>query len=85
MNTLEPAWQMALEANFCTVQRWRESFLACAQAAKDASSVQLCFVPQMGTLTNRCVSSGAPGDATAVPLLRLANNAGLGAAIDNTD
>lgn len=70
-STLEPAWQMALEANFGSVPAWREDFLARAQNSSGAGSVQLCFVPREGRLQNRWLSHDAPGLADALPLLSM--------------
>jgi superoxide dismutase, Fe-Mn family len=71
MMNLQPAWQMALEANFGSVQRWHEDFLACANNASGAGSVALCFVPSTGMLVNQWLISDLTNAVDAVPLLTL--------------
>ena len=57
---MAPAWELALMANFGSVDRWREDFAAKA----GAGSVRLCLLPREGRLVNLTAS-----DAEAVTLL----------------
>lgn len=83
---MEPAWALALEASFGSVERWRDEFVAMACApAGDRRWVRLVFQPNEGTLVNRAADrSHTLGDG--VPLLvldmdaRTANDDGARAA-----
>jgi superoxide dismutase, Fe-Mn family len=85
MTHMEPAWQLALEANFGTVQRWREDFLACAQNANGEGRVQLCFAPHTGALVNGWFGHGQASAADTVPLLTLPKSADLAQRVDTID
>ena len=51
---MSPAMALALAANFGSVLRWRDAFVALARAHDGRSgSVQLSFRPQQGTLVNQ--------------------------------
>jgi superoxide dismutase, Fe-Mn family len=70
--TMEPAWAMALEANFGSVERWREDFVACAKAPGGGSGwVLLVFRPREGTLVNLWAADAAQAAAGGVPILAL--------------
>lgn len=70
--TMEPAWAMALEANFGSVERWREDFVACANAPGGGPGwVLLVFQPRAGTLVNRWAADSAQAAAGGVPILAL--------------
>jgi Fe-Mn family superoxide dismutase len=70
--TMEPAWAMALEANFGSVERWREEFVAMGQALGGGSGwVVLSFQPREGTLVNQWAADHTHALAGGVPLLAL--------------
>lgn len=70
--TLEPAWAMALEANFGSVQRWRDEFAALGRALGGGSGwVLLAFSPREGALVNQWASDHTQTLAGSVPLLAL--------------
>ena len=70
--TMEPAAQLMLDANFGSVQRWREEFSACAKALGGGSGwVLLCFQPREGTLVNQWASDHTQVIAGGVPILAL--------------
>jgi superoxide dismutase, Fe-Mn family len=61
--TMEPAMKLALDANFGSVERWREEFVRCAKALGGGSGwMLLVFRPREGTLVNH----RAPDDTHAV-------------------
>jgi len=69
---MEPAWNLALEASFGSVERWREEFIACASALRGGSGwVLLSFLPREGALVNQWASDHAHAIAAAVPILAL--------------
>ncbi|HEY6511826.1 MAG TPA: Fe-Mn family superoxide dismutase [Burkholderiaceae bacterium] len=69
---MEPAMELALQANFGSVERWRDEFAACAKALGGASGrVMLAFQPREGTLVNRWAADHTQAPAGAVPLLAL--------------
>ncbi len=70
--TTEPAWTMALEANFGSAERWREEFVACAKALGGGSGwVLLAFQPREGTLVNQWAADHTHAVAGGVPILAL--------------
>ena len=70
--TMEPAWAMALAANFGSVERWRDEFVAMGRALGGGSGwVLLAFQPRDGTLVNQWAADHAHAIAGGVPLLAL--------------
>jgi Fe-Mn family superoxide dismutase len=70
--SMEPAWAMALEANFGSVQRWRDEFTALGRALGGGSGwVLLAFDPREGALINQWASDHTQSLAGSVPLLAL--------------
>lgn len=70
--TMEPAWALALDANFGSIERWREEFVACAKALGGGSGwVVLAFEPREGTLVNQWAADHTHALAGGVPLLAL--------------
>jgi Fe-Mn family superoxide dismutase len=70
---MEPACTLALSANFGSVERWREAFVAGAEASLGASGqMQLVFSPGDGALIHRWVTDQTPAPASDVPILSLA-------------
>jgi len=70
--TMEPAWEMALEANFGNVERWRDEFVAMGKALGGGSGwVLMSFQPRDGTLVNQWAADHAHALAGGVPLLAL--------------
>lgn len=60
--TMEPAMTLALDANFGSVARWREEFVAMDKALGGGSGwVMLMFQPRDGTLVNQCARRGCFG------------------------
>ena len=52
-STMEAAWQLALDANFGSVERWREEFVSMGKALAGGSGwMLLVFQPREGTLVN---------------------------------
>ena len=69
---MAPAWQLALDANFGSVARWREEFVACAKALGGGSGwVLLVFQPREGTLVNQWAADHTHAVAGGVPVLAL--------------
>lgn len=69
---MEPACQLALEANFGSVQRWQEEFTACAKALGGGSGwMLLVFQPNDGTLVNQWAADHTHVLAGGVPILAL--------------
>ena len=69
---LEPAWALALCANFGSVARWRAEFAACGKAQAGGSGwLLLTFQPREGTLVNQWAADHAHAIAGGVPLLAL--------------
>ena len=61
---MTPAMALALQANFGSVERWREEFVALGKALGGGPGrVLLTFLPREGTLVN--LSSGDPAHADA--------------------
>lgn len=70
--TMEPAMQLALDANFGSAHRWREAFVACAKAlGGGAGWMLLVFQPREGTLRNRRAAEHPQALAGGVPILAL--------------
>jgi Fe-Mn family superoxide dismutase len=70
--TMEPAWSMALDANFGSVERWRDEFTACAKALGGGSGwMLLVFQPREGTLVNQWAADHTHAVAGGVPILAL--------------
>ncbi|MBA4265290.1 MAG: superoxide dismutase [Comamonadaceae bacterium] len=70
--TMEPACRLALEANFGSVERWREEFTACAKALGGGSGwMLLVFQPGEGTLVNQWAANHTHVLAGGVPILAL--------------
>jgi Fe-Mn family superoxide dismutase len=69
---MEPAWSMALDANFGSVERWRDEFTACAKALGGGSGwMLLVFQPREGTLVNQWAADHTHAVAGGVPILAL--------------
>ncbi|MBN8507587.1 MAG: superoxide dismutase [Burkholderiales bacterium] len=70
--SMEPAWAMALAANFGSVERWREEFVAMGKALAGGSGwVLLVFQPHDATLVNQWAADHTHAIAGGVPLLAL--------------
>ncbi len=70
--TMAPAMQLALDANFGSVERWREEFVACAKALGGGSGwMLLVFQPREGTLVNQWAADHTHAVAGGVPILAL--------------
>jgi len=70
--TMEPAWAMALAANFGSVERWRDEFVAMGKAlGGDSGWVLLTFQPREGTLVNQWAAVHTHALAGGVPILGL--------------
>ena len=70
--TMEPPMKLALEANFGSVERWRDEFVAMACALGGGSGwVLLTFQPREGTLVNQWCADHTHSLAGGVPLLAL--------------
>ena len=70
--TMEPACKLSLDANFGSVERWREEFVACAKALGGGSGwMLLVFQPREGTLVNQWAADHTHTLAGGVPLLAL--------------
>lgn len=70
--TMEPAMQLALQANFGSVERWRDEFGVMGKALGGGSGwVLLSFVPREGTLVNQWAADHTHALAGAVPILAL--------------
>ena len=73
--TMEPACRLALDANFGSVERWREEFVAIAKGLGGGSGrVLLTFQPREGTLVNQRAADPTHALADGVPLLALDMN-----------
>ena len=69
---MSPAMALALAANFGSVLRWRDAFVALARAHDGRSgSVQLSFRLQEGTLVNQSAARDGLAPAGSVPILVL--------------
>ncbi len=70
--TMAPAMKLALEANFDSLERWREEFVACAKALGGGSGwMLLVFQPREGTLVNQWAADHTHAVAGGVPILAL--------------
>jgi superoxide dismutase, Fe-Mn family len=70
--TMEPAMTLALDANFGSVERWREEFIAMGKALGGGSGwVLLVFQPREGTLVNQWAADHTHAVAGGVPILAL--------------
>jgi len=70
--TMEPAMKLALDANFGSVERWREEFIAMGKALGGGSGwVLLVFQPREGTLVNQWAADHTHAVAGGVPILAL--------------
>ena len=70
--TMEAACKLALDANFGSVERWRDEFIAMGRAFGGGSGwVLLTFQPREGTLVNQWCADHTHGLAGGVPLLAL--------------
>src|SRR5215475_5834883 len=69
---MEPAWAMALVANFRSVERWREEFVSMGKALGGGSGwVLLTFQPREGTLVNQWAADHTHALAGGIPILAL--------------
>jgi Fe-Mn family superoxide dismutase len=69
---LDPAWAMALQASFGSVERWREEFIAMGRALAGGSGwVMLVFQPRDGSMSNQWAADHTHCLAGGVPLLVL--------------
>lgn len=67
-----PAMALALQANFGSVERWREEFMAMGKALGGGSGwVLLVFQPREGTLVNQWAADHTHAVAGGVPILAL--------------
>lgn len=70
--TMAPAMKLALDANFGSVDRWREEFTAMGKALGGGSGwVLLMFQPREGTLVNQWAADHTHVLAGGMPLLAL--------------
>jgi superoxide dismutase, Fe-Mn family len=70
--TMAPAWAMAIDANFGSLARWRDEFMAMGRALGGGSGwVLLAFNPREGTLVNQWAADHTHALAGGVPLLAL--------------
>jgi len=70
--TMTPAMELALQANFGSLARWREEFVAMGKALAGGSGwVLLAFQPRDGTLVNQWAADHAHALAGGVPILAL--------------
>jgi superoxide dismutase, Fe-Mn family len=70
--TMEPPMALALDANFGSVTRWREEFVAMGKALGGGSGwVLLMFQPREGTLVNHWAADHTHVLAGGVPILAL--------------
>jgi superoxide dismutase, Fe-Mn family len=71
-STMEPAMKLALDANFGSVERWRDEFAACAKALGGGSGwMLLVFQPREGTLVNQWAADHTHALAGGSPILAL--------------
>ena len=67
-----PAMALALQANFASVERWREEFMSMGKALGGGSGwVLLVFQPREGTLVNQWAADHTHALAGGVPILAL--------------
>lgn len=78
---MAPAMELALRANFGSLERWRDEFVALGQAlAGGCGCAQLLFQPHDATLVNLSTTGRGQAPAGAVPLLALDIDIDIGAA-----
>lgn len=71
-STMEPAMKLALDANFGSVERWRDEFVACAKALGGGSGwMLLVFQPREGTLVNQWAADHTHALAGGSPIQAL--------------
>jgi Fe-Mn family superoxide dismutase len=71
-STMAPAMALALSANFGSVERWRDEFVAMGKALGGGSGwVLLTFQPREGTLINQWAADHAHAVAGGIPILAL--------------
>jgi Fe-Mn family superoxide dismutase len=69
---MAPPMQLALQASFGSVERWRDEFVAMGRALGGGSGwVLLCFQAREGTLVNQWCADHTHGLAGGVPILAL--------------
>ncbi len=69
---MTPAFALALSANFGSIERWREEFIAMGKALGGGSGwVLLTFQPREGTLVNQWAADHTHALAGGVPILAL--------------
>ncbi len=69
---MEPAMELALQANFGSLGRWREEFIAMGKALGGGSGwVLLVFQPRDGTLVNQWAADHTHALAGGIPILAL--------------
>lgn len=69
---MESAMKLALDANFGSLERWREEFVAMGKALGGGSGwVLLVFQPREGTLVNQWAADHTHALAGGVPILAL--------------
>ncbi|MEO6625239.1 MAG: Fe-Mn family superoxide dismutase [Burkholderiaceae bacterium] len=69
---MEPAMALAFGANFGSVERWREEFVAMGKAQGGGSGwVLLTFQPREGTLVNQWAADHTHAIAGGIPVLAL--------------
>ena len=70
--TMTPAMELALQASFGSLARWREEFVAMGKALGGGSGwVLLVFQPRDGTLVNQWAADHTHALAGGVPILAL--------------
>ena len=70
--SMTPAMELALTANFGSVARWQEEFVAMGKALSGGSGwVLLVFQPQDGTLVNQWAADHTHALVAGVPILAL--------------
>ena len=70
--TMEPAMKLALDANFGSIERWREEFVAMGKALGGGSGwVLLSFQPREARLVNQWAADHTQAIAGGIPLLAL--------------
>jgi len=70
--SMEPAMKLALDANFASLDRWHEEFVALGKALGGGSGwVLLAFQPREGTLVNQWAADHTHALAGGVPVLAL--------------
>jgi Fe-Mn family superoxide dismutase len=84
--TMVPAMQLALQANFGSFERWRDAFLAMGHAPGAGSGwLLLVFQPHDGTLVNRRAADATQVPAGDAPILALDMHVHAAAAATHVD